>query len=81
MNCATVFYLRRIDALIPTTTVSFIIPANGGYIQLTYFLRRGYLPMIFLATLDWKLSRSFSIRATKTHVSDPKIKTTWVTAM
>ena len=81
MNCATVFCLRRIDALIPTITAFFIIPANGRYIQIPYVLRRGCLSVIFLATLDWKLSRAFSIRAVKTHVSDPKSKTTWVTAM
>ena len=81
MNCATVFYLRIIDVLIPTIPVSFIIPANGGYIQILYFLRRGCLPVIFLATLDWKLSRAFFISDINTHVYDPKSKTAWVTAM
>ena len=45
MNCVTVFCLQRIDVLIPTNPVSFIIPANGGYIQLPFFLRRGCLPV------------------------------------
>ena len=75
MNCATVFCLRRIEVLIPT------ILANGGYIQLPSFLLCGCLPVIFLATLDWKLSRAFSIRDVNTHVSDPKSKNAWVTAM
>ena len=80
-NCATIFYLRRIEVLIPTIPVSFIIPANSGYIQLLSFLRHGCLSVILIATLDWKLSRAFSIRDINTHVSDPKIKTAWVTAM
>ena len=75
MNCATVFCLWRIEVLIPTIPVSFIIPANGGYIQLLSFLCRGCLPVIFLVTLDWKLSRAFSIRDVNTHVSDQKSKT------
>ena len=81
MNCATVFCLQRIDFRIHTIPVSFINPANGGYTQLPYFLCRGCLPAIFLATLDWKLSRAFYIRAVNTHVSDPKSNTAWVTAM
>ena len=81
MNCVTVFCLQRIDVLIPTIPVSFITPANGGYNQFPFFLRYGCLPVIFLATLDWKLSRAFSIRAVNTHVSDPKRKTAWVASM
>ena len=80
MNCTTVFCLRIIGVLIPTIPISFITPANGGYTQLPYFLHRGCLPVIFLAILDWKLSRAFSILAVNTHVSDPKSNTTWVTA-
>ena len=81
MNCATVFCFRIIDVLIPTLPVSFITPANGGYTQLLSFLRRGCLPVIFLSTLDWKLSRAFSICAFNTHVSDPKSNTAWFMAM
>ena len=81
MNCATVFYLRRINVRIPTISVSFITPANGGYTQLPSFLCSGCLPVIFLSTLDWNLSRDFSIHAVNNHVSDPKSKTAWVTAM
>ena len=81
MNFSTVFFIRRIDVRIPTIPVSLITPTNGGYTQLPYFLRRGCLPVIFLATLDWKLSRAFSICAVNTHVSDPKSNTDWVTAM
>ena len=81
MNCTTVFCIRRIDVLIPTIPVSFIIPANYRYIQRPSFLCRGCLPVIFLATLDWKLSRAFSICAVNTHVSDPNSKTAWVTSI
>ena len=49
MNCATVFCLRRIDVRIPTIPVSFITLANGRYTQLPSFLRRGCLPMIYIA--------------------------------
>ena len=75
MNCVTVFCLRRIEVRIPTIPVYFIILSIGGYIQLPFLLHRGCLPVIFLATLDWKLSRAFSIRVVKTHVSDPNRKT------
>ena len=81
IKCATVFCLRRIDVLIPTIPVSFITPANGGYNHLPSFRRRGCLPVIFLATLDWKLYRAFFFCAVNTHVSDPNRKTAWVTEM
>ena len=75
MYCATVFCLRIIEVCIPTIPGSFIIPTSDGYIQIPSFLRRSCLPVIFLATLDWKLSRAFSIRGVNTQVSDPKSKT------
>ena len=65
----TIFCLRIIDVRIPTIPASFITPASGGYIQLLSLLCRGCLPVIFLATLDWNLSRAFSIRDVETHVS------------
>ena len=73
--CATVFCLRIIDVRIPTIPASLITPASGGHIQLPSFLCRGFLPVIFLATLDWKLSRAFSICGVKAQVSAPKSKT------
>ena len=75
MNCATVFCLRIIEIRIPTIPVSYAIPAIGGYVQIPSFLCRSCLPVIFLATLDWKLSRAFSIRGVNTHVYNSKSKT------
>ena len=73
--CKTIFCLRIIDVRIPTIPASLSTPASGGYSQLPSFLRRCCLPVIFLATLEWKLSRALSIRGVKTQIYAPKSKT------
>ena len=72
MYYAAILYLLSTHASTSSNPNSCIAVSKGGYYQLTYRNRRGYLPLIHIATLCLKPPMTCPMRGVITHISDPK---------